>query len=48
MEPFNETLDPLPLEVVNAETIAEDLASWKANPPDEDFKLILEAEAIDT
>jgi hypothetical protein len=48
MEPFNETLDPLPLEVVNVETIAEDLASWKDDPPDEDFKLILEAEAVDT
>lgn len=48
MERFDEELDPLPLEVVNAQTIAEDLAAWKANPPDKDFKLILEAEAIDT
>jgi hypothetical protein len=48
VEPFNETLDPLPLEVVNAETIAADLAAWKANPPDPDFELILEAQSIDT
>jgi hypothetical protein len=48
VEPFNETLDPLPLEVVNAETIAADLAAWKDDPPDADFKLILEATAVDT
>lgn len=46
MEPFNETLPPLPLEAVNAESIAADLAAWKADPPDPDFELILEAENV--
>jgi hypothetical protein len=47
MDPFNEELTPLPLEAVNAQTIAEDLQAWKDDPPDEDFALILEAEPVD-
>jgi hypothetical protein len=47
MEPFNETLPPLPLEAINTESIASDLAAWKADPPDPDFELILEAKNVD-
>jgi hypothetical protein len=46
MEPFNETLPALPLEFINAETIATDLAAWQSYPPDPDFTLILESELI--
>ncbi len=47
MDAFNETFDPLPLEVVNPETIKSALQAWKDNPPDSDFELILEAEIVD-
>jgi hypothetical protein len=46
MEPFNEVLPPLPLEAINAESIAADLEAWKANCPDSEFELILEAENV--
>ena len=47
MESFNETLGSLPLEIVNLDTIATDLSAWKDVPPDKDFELILQAEALD-
>ena len=46
MEPFNEKLGSLPLEVVNQGTIATDLSAWKDDPPDPDFELIMEAEVV--
>jgi hypothetical protein len=46
MEPFNEILPPLPLEIITEATLAADLLAWKTNPPDPDFALILEANPI--